>query len=56
MEETGRQPSDQVTNKRKEIRRLISEIVHPTNLQVGHEKIEEIIRLGDELKRIDERR
>lgn len=54
IEEAGRKPSDEVSNRRKEIRRLISEIVHPTNLQVGHEKIEEIIRLGEELKRIDE--
>ena len=54
IEEAGRKPSDEVTSRRKEIRRLISEIVHPTNLQVGREKIEEIIRLGDELKRVDE--
>ena len=53
IEEAGRKPSNEVTNRRKEIRRLVSEIVHPTNLQVGHEKIAEIIKLGDELKRID---
>ncbi|HEX5731223.1 MAG TPA: multiheme c-type cytochrome [Blastocatellia bacterium] len=54
IEEAGRKPSDEVASRRKEIRRLISEIVHPTNLQVGHEKIAEIIRLGEELKQIEE--
>jgi hypothetical protein len=53
IEEAGRKPSDEIVNRRKEIRRLISEIVHPTNLQAGHEKIAEIIKLGEELKRID---
>ena len=50
----GLKPSDEVINRRKDIRRLIGEIVHPTNLQAGHEKVLEIVRLGDELKRAAE--
>jgi mono/diheme cytochrome c family protein len=51
-EAAGPTPSDEVTSKRKEIRRLIGEIVHPTNFQAGHDKVVEIVRLGDELIRI----
>lgn len=53
IDDAGRKPSDEIVKRRKEIRRLVSEVVHPTDLHVGHEKIAEIIRLGDELKRID---
>ena len=47
-------PSEEVINRRKDIRRLIGEIVHPTDLQAGHDKVLEIVKLGDELKRIAE--
>jgi Cytochrome c3 len=53
IEDAGRKPSDEIVKRRKEIRRLVSEVVHPTDLHAGHEKIAEIIKLGDELKRID---
>jgi hypothetical protein len=55
IEEGGRKPSDEIANLRKEIRRLVSEIVHPTDLNAGHEKIAEIIKLGEELKRVSTR-
>ncbi len=53
-EEAGFKPSDEVINRRKDIRHLIGEIVHPTNLQAGHDKVVEIVKLGDEIKRIAE--
>ena len=53
IEDAGRKPSDEVISRRKTIRKLIGEIVHTTTLQAEHEKIVEIIKLGDELKRID---
>jgi cytochrome c553 len=54
VEDAGGKPSDEIINRRKEIRRLIGEIVHPTNLQAAHDKVLEIVKLGDELNRIDE--
>lgn len=53
--ESGRALSDEAIRLRKQIRRSISEIVHPTDLQGGPGKVPEILRLGEEFKRTVER-
>lgn len=51
IESSGRALSAEETQARKEIRRRIAEIVHPTDSKGGKEKIPEIIRLGEEFKK-----
>ncbi|HSE97095.1 MAG TPA: cytochrome c3 family protein [Blastocatellia bacterium] len=53
--ESGQQLSDQAASLRKEIRRHISEIVHPTDLQGGAAKIPAILKLGQEFKQTVDR-
>jgi hypothetical protein len=52
---SGRKASEEVQNRRKEIRRLVSEIVHSTDLKDGIQNIPRILRLGGEFKTIIER-
>ena len=51
----GRAPSEEIAGRRREIRRSIAEIVHPADLKGGLEKIPEILRRGDEIKRAIEK-
>jgi hypothetical protein len=51
----GRSLNDEAIRLRKEIRRAISEIVHPTDLQGGQPKIPDILKMGDEFKRAVDR-
>ena len=51
----GRALPEDFLNPRREVRHRIAEIIHPTDLQRGVQKSDEIIRLGDELKRLLER-
>jgi hypothetical protein len=55
LRESNRQVSDDVMRLRREIRRSISEIVHPTDSQGGPGKVPAILRLGEEFKRAVER-
>jgi Cytochrome c3 len=55
LESTGGKASDTVLKRRREIRRMVAEIVHSTNTQGGIEKIPQILKLGDEFKTIIER-
>lgn len=43
--------SEEAGRMRREIRRRIAEIVHPTDLKSGSEKIPEILRLGEQFKK-----
>ncbi len=47
----GQTASDDVIERRKEIRRMVAEIVHPTDLEGGLKKIPHILELGSELKK-----
>jgi hypothetical protein len=55
LESAGRKASDEVMKRRKEIRRMVAEIVHSTDMKGGLEKIPQILKLGDEFKSIIER-
>jgi nitrate/TMAO reductase-like tetraheme cytochrome c subunit len=46
----GRKPSDEAIGRRKEIRRLTAEIVHPTDLNGGLTRIPNIVSQGEKLK------
>ncbi|MCI0489502.1 MAG: cytochrome c3 family protein [Blastocatellia bacterium] len=50
--EKGRALPEEFVKRRREVRRLIAEIVHPTDLQKGMEKSSDIVRLGDGLKKL----
>jgi hypothetical protein len=50
LEEKGRAPSNETMQRRREFRRLISEIVHPTDLKGGLERIPHLMQLGQTLK------
>jgi len=52
IKDAGREPSNEVIQRRKEIRRLMSEIVHPTDLQGALQKIPQILKLGEALKQM----
>ena len=52
---SGQPLDDEALKLRKEIRRSISEIVHPTDLQGGHPKIPEILKTGEQFKRAVDR-
>jgi hypothetical protein len=51
VESSRRALSAEQTQTRKEIRRRIAEIVHPTDSKGGKEKIPEIIRISEEFKK-----
>ena len=51
LEARGKAPSADLARRRKEIRRLTSEVVHPTDLTGRPEKIPRILELGRALKR-----
>lgn len=55
IETSGRKASDEIMKRRREIRRMIGEIVHSTDMKGGLEKIPQILKLGDEFKSIIER-
>ena len=55
LESAGRKASDEIMKRRKEIRRMVSEIVHATDLKGGLEQIPQILKLGDQFKTIIER-
>jgi hypothetical protein len=46
----GRKPSDEAIERRKEIRRLTAEIVHPTDSKGGLTRIPHILSQGEKLK------
>jgi nitrate/TMAO reductase-like tetraheme cytochrome c subunit len=46
----GRKPSEEAIDRRKEIRRLTAEIVHPTDLNGGLTRIPHIVSRGEKLK------
>jgi len=50
VEEAGRTPSSALIRRRKEIRHLTSEIVHPADVKGGLEKIPHVLQLGKTLK------
>jgi hypothetical protein len=50
LEQKGREPGGEVNRRRKEIRHLISELVHTTDRQGGAERIPRILELGATLK------
>ncbi|MFY9611714.1 MAG: cytochrome c3 family protein [Blastocatellia bacterium] len=51
LERKGRAPARELINRRREIRHLISEIVHQTDSKGGVERIPRILELGSTLKR-----
>ena len=55
LESSGRKASDEIMRQRKEIRRMVSEIVHATDLKGGLEKIPQILKLGEQFKTTIER-
>ena len=55
LESSGRKASDETLRRRKEIRRMIGEIVHSTDMKGGLEKVPQILKLGDEFKSTIER-
>jgi cytochrome c553 len=48
--------SEDAAQRRKEISRRIGEIVHPTDFEGARSKIDEILKLGDEFKRMIEKK
>jgi hypothetical protein len=52
---SGRKPSGQLLQLRARTRRLISEIVHRTDVKRAKESLSEIKRLGDEFRQASER-
>jgi hypothetical protein len=52
---SGRKPSEQLLRLRARARRLISEIVHRTDVKRAKESLAEINRLGDEFRQASER-
>jgi hypothetical protein len=50
LEAKGRAPASELIDRRKEIRHLISEIVHKTDSKSGQERIPRILELGATLK------
>ena len=50
LEAKGRAPDAEMIRRRKEIRRLISELVHQTDARGGAERIPRILELGSDLK------
>ncbi|MEN3331808.1 MAG: hypothetical protein V7641_1173 [Blastocatellia bacterium] len=48
----GRQPSDELLAKRREIRRVIGNLVHQTDLRHGMERAPEVIKLNDAFRRM----
>ena len=50
IEAKGRAPASELIARRKEIRHLISEIVHSTDSKSGQERIPRILELGATLK------
>lgn len=51
----GHSPTEDLVRRRKELRRLVAEIVHPTDLAGGGQKIPHILKLGEEFKQAVER-
>ncbi|MEK6302865.1 MAG: cytochrome c3 family protein [Acidobacteriota bacterium] len=51
LEAKGRAPARDLIDRRKEIRHLISELVHKTDRQGGVERIQRVLELGVALKR-----
>lgn len=51
LEEKGRASTKELSDRRKEIRHLISELVHRTDSKGGVERIPRILELGSTLKR-----
>jgi cytochrome c553 len=56
LNESTRALSEDAAQRRKEIRRRIGEIVHPTDFEGARSKADEILKLGDELKRMIEKK
>jgi mono/diheme cytochrome c family protein len=54
LESAGRKASDEIMRRRKEIRRMVGQIVHSTDVNGGLEKIPQIMKLGSEFKSIIE--
>jgi hypothetical protein len=48
----GRKPSDELLAKRQEIRHIIGDLVHKTDLPHGLERAPEIVKLNESLKRM----
>jgi hypothetical protein len=55
LELAGGKASDPVMKRRREIRRMVAELVHSTDTKGGVEKIPQILKLGDEFKTMIER-
>ena len=51
LEAKGRAPAKELVDRRKEIRHMISEIVHSTDSKSGQERIPSILELGATLKK-----
>lgn len=51
LEAKGRTPAGELIDRRREIRHLISELVHQTDSKGGIERIPRILELGSTLKR-----
>ncbi len=56
LNDAGRALSEDADRRRKEINRLIGEIVHPTDFEGARSRIPEILKLGDEFKRMIEKK
>jgi hypothetical protein len=50
LEPKGRAPGEELSRRRKEIRHLISELVHKTDSRGGADRIPGILELGATLK------
>jgi hypothetical protein len=50
LEVNGRAPAKELIERRKEIRHMISELVHQTDTKVGVERIPRILELGETLR------
>lgn len=55
LKDTGRSLPESLERKRKDIRRLIADIVHPTDMRGGLERIWAIVSSSDDLKKMIER-
>ncbi|HKV39643.1 MAG TPA: multiheme c-type cytochrome, partial [Blastocatellia bacterium] len=55
LEQSGRGPSNELLERKKEIQRLTGEIVHKTDLKGGSASISHILELGQQLKEMIDR-
>jgi mono/diheme cytochrome c family protein len=55
LEQSGRAPSGEIVKRRKELRRLIGEVVHSTDSRAATERLPQMVELGRWIKQAVER-